>query len=112
MLTLLLVCAFFLHASTKVSCVGFIMRCPFPAIPTLARNDVVLRTSYKYFPQNKSTRTGALITRRKRREFDDFLGFFAGSENPSVLSVHGFSGSAKTPKRRKLSPFLSNPKQC
>ena len=51
------------------------------------------------------------FTRRKRREFDEFLGFFAGSENPSVLSVHGFSGSAKTPKRRKLSPFLSNPKQ-
>ena len=41
----------------------------------------------------------------KRREFDGFLGFFAGSENPSVLSVHEFSGSAKTPKRRKLSPF-------
>ena len=41
----------------------------------------------------------------KRREFDGFLGFFAGSENPSVLSVHEFSGSAKTPKRRELSPF-------
>ena len=53
-----------------------------------------------------------LLLTCKRREFDDFLGFFAGSENPSVLSVHGFSGSAKTPKRRKLSPFLSNPKQC
>ena len=26
MLTLMLVCAFFLHASTKVSCVGFITR--------------------------------------------------------------------------------------
>ena len=35
MLTLLLVCAFFLHASTKVSCVGFIMRCPFREIATL-----------------------------------------------------------------------------
>ena len=41
----------------------------------------------------------------KRREFDGFLGFFAGFENPSVLSVHEFSGSAKTPKRRELSPF-------
>ena len=41
----------------------------------------------------------------KRREFDGFLGFFAGSENPSVLSVHEFSGSAKTPKRREFSPF-------
>ena len=41
----------------------------------------------------------------KRREFDGFLGFIAGSENPSVLSVHEFSGSAKTPKRRELSPF-------
>ena len=41
----------------------------------------------------------------KRREFDGFLGFFAGSENPSVLSVHEFSGSVKTPKRRELSPF-------
>jgi len=46
-----------------------------------------------------------LLLTCKRREFDDFLGFFAGSENPSVLSVHGFLGSAKTPKRRKLSPF-------
>ena len=35
MLTLMLVCAFFLHASTKVSCVGFIMRCPFREIATL-----------------------------------------------------------------------------
>ncbi len=34
MLTLMLVCAFFLHASTKVSCVGFIMRCPFREIAT------------------------------------------------------------------------------
>jgi len=49
------------------------------------------------------------FTRRKRREFDDFLGFFAGSENPSVLFVHGFSGSAKTPKRRTLSPFYLKP---
>ena len=41
----------------------------------------------------------------KRREFDGFLGFFAGFENPSVLSVHGFSGSRKNSKRRELSPF-------
>jgi len=37
MLTLMLVCAFFLHASTKVSCVGFIMRCPFREIATSLR---------------------------------------------------------------------------
>jgi len=32
----------------------YLIRCPFPAIPTLARNDVVLRTSYKYFPKTKA----------------------------------------------------------
>ena len=41
----------------------------------------------------------------KSQNFDGFLGFFVGSENPSVLSVHGFSGSAKTPKRRKIMTF-------
>lgn len=32
----------------------YLIRCPFPAIPTLARNDIVLRTSYKYFPKTKA----------------------------------------------------------
>lgn len=41
----------------------------------------------------------------KSQNFDGFLGFFVGSENPSVLSVHGFSGSAKTPERRKIMTF-------
>ena len=33
MLTLLLVCAFFLHASTKVSCVGFVIWFPSGGLP-------------------------------------------------------------------------------
>ena len=32
----------------------------------------------------------------------DFWRFFRGSENPSVLGVHGFSGSRKNSKRREL----------
>ena len=36
------------------------------------------------FPKTKAPLWGALITRRKRREFDGFLEFFAGSENPCV----------------------------
>ena len=43
----------------------------------------------------------------KSQNFDGFLGFFVGSKNPSVLSVHGFSGSAKTPKRRKIASQIS-----
>lgn len=31
-----------------------------------------------------------IFTRRKRREFDGFLEFFAGSENPSVLAYTDF----------------------
>ena len=46
-----------------------------------------------------------IIILLKSQNFDGFLGFFVGSENPSVLSVHGFSGSAKTPKRRKIMTF-------
>ena len=41
----------------------------------------------------------------KRREFDGFLGFFAGFENPSVLSVHEFSGSAEKAEYRKIMTF-------
>ncbi len=31
--------------------------------------------------------------------------FFWGSENPSVLGVHGFSGSRKNSKGRKIMTF-------
>ena len=34
----------FLHASTKVSCVGFIIWFPSGGLPRYARNDIVLRT--------------------------------------------------------------------
>ena len=96
MLTLLLVCAF----SPRVH--------SFPRGPRIfARNDVK-RVARNKKPTKKHP-FGCLNINspppQKRREFDGFLGFFAGSENPSVLSVHEFSGSVKTPKRRELSPF-------
>ena len=34
----------FLHASTKVSCVGFIIWYPSGGLPRYVRNDIVLRT--------------------------------------------------------------------
>ena len=94
MLTLLLVCAF----SPRVHSI--------PRGPLIfARNDVK-RVARNKKPTKKHP-FGCLNIKSppKRREFDGFLGFIAGSENPSVLSVHEFSGSVKTPKRRELSPF-------
>ena len=88
---------FLLRASTKVSCVGFVIWCPSGGLPRrfAPRNDINI----------PAIKRRDIILSLKRREFDGFLGFFAGSENPSVLSVHEFSGSVKTPKRRELSPF-------
>ena len=94
MLTLLLVCAF----SPRVHSI--------PRGPLIfARNDVK-RVARNKKPTKKHP-FGCLNIKSppKRREFDGFLGFFAGSENPSVRGVHEFSGSVKTPKRRELSPF-------
>ena len=45
------------------------------------------------------------ISPLKRREFDEIVFFSAGSENPSVLGVHGFSGFRKNSKGRKIMTF-------
>ena len=91
-------CSFapFLHASTKVSCVGFIIWFPSGGLPRYARNDIVLRT------QNNISSN---YSRLKRREFDEIVFFSVGFENYSVLGVHEFSSSAEKAKYRELSPF-------
>ena len=47
-------------------------------------DNVISEKSMKLKENKKRQDTLPFFTRRKRREFDDFLGFFAGSENPSV----------------------------
>ena len=86
----------FLHASTEVSCVGFIIWFPSGGLPRYARNDIVLRT------QNNICSN---YSRLKRREFDEIVFFSVGFENYSVLGVHEFSSSAEKAKYRELSPF-------
>ncbi|MBS6461024.1 MAG: hypothetical protein KH349_03595 [Clostridium sp.] len=60
---------------------------------------------FRHVADKKTPRSGVLIISLKRREFDEIVVFSAGSEKPSVLSVHDFSGSAEKAKYRKLSPF-------
>ena len=69
---------------------GYPASTQYPAgTPITPRNDIeCFARVIKVFPKIKAPFWVLLITRRKRREFDDFLGFFAGSENPSVRVAH------------------------